>query len=114
MLENNVGSLIDVGIDLAKLLLKYGVGLHSHNSTSPNIAHKWARSFDKEAFEVIAIANGIDIDKPNDKGLTPIMIAAIGVNGLPNNIKVLEYLLNQNVQPINRLNRMYWNSPVRI
>ena len=95
--------------NLTKLLVHYGVGLDStHNSTSSNIAHKWANSLDQRgACEIIEIATakGAHIDEPNANGLTPIMIAAIGEQERPN-IEAFEQLLNQEVRPIKRLDRI--------
>lgn len=95
--------------DLTKLLLEYGVGLDSkHNSRSLNIAHKWARTLDEGAYDVIAnaIYKGVRIEEPNADGLTPVMIAAIGDNCRRHNVTTFKRLLKQAIQPIDRSNRI--------
>lgn len=95
-------------INLTKLFLQYGVGLDStRNPTSSTFAHKWAASLHKQACEIIALMmiQGVRINEPNANGLTPIMIAAIGEEGIPN-LRVFEQLLNQGVQPMSKLNQI--------
>lgn len=68
--------------EVTTLMIHFGVGLDaSGNSTRSNIVHKWANSeHPANAIEVISLAltRCVDLNQPDNRGLTPLMIAAIG------------------------------------
>lgn len=95
-------------VQLTKLLINLGIGRgSSQNAKSSNIAHKWAGILDDRSAEIVALAidKGVDINRPDVDGLTPMMIAAIGVNGRPN-LTVFNVIFCQEVQLVSRLDRI--------
>lgn len=112
-------------VELSKLMIRFDVGLDSsRNIKSLNMAHKWARSFAYRSGEVVALAidKGVNINEPDREGLTPLMIAAIGVNGKPvtkvtdaitdanenkrPNIGVMRAIFGQKIIPISRFDKI--------
>ena len=92
-------------VETTKLLIYNGIGLKSTNRSLINVLHKWARSTDDRACEVIdyAIANGADLNQMDCNGLTPMLLAATGEDS---NSDVLQLICTQSYQPVSRLDKI--------